>query len=335
MADMQLSTVVLAFVAIGAVTYVVSSGTGATAENIWRKVKLTGIGVFHMALSRDKKFKPELDSGRINIDANSSRKRIIFLRHGESEWNEVFNRGFGPSFVVRLISAFIREMMMLGTRDSVLFDSPLSTTGIAQTQELIRYLQKPADSFEKLEVAEVVSILRGGSVSSSVLTTSNLRRAIATGLIVLWDRLRRGEERFLVHSALQEMTFNVDGISLLEKGETPDNALAKELGGDVMFDAEFNTGTKSLSNTGMKRMSELAEWAMQRPEETVVCTGHSLYFRSFFRCFLPQSVSHEAKKKKIVNCGVVAFTLERGVYNGVSAYRIDPRSIVNVYGGYK
>lgn len=50
-----------------------------------------------------------------------------------------------------------------------------------------------------------------------------------------------------------------------------------------MFDAEFNTGTKSLSNTGMKRMSELAEWAMQRPEETVVCTGHSLYFRSFFR----------------------------------------------------
>lgn len=31
------------------------------------------------------------------------------------------------------------------------------------------------------------------------------------------------------------------------------------------------------------------------------------------QCFLPQSVSHEAKKKKIVNCGVVAFTLERYV----------------------
>lgn len=28
----------------------------------------------------------------------------------------------------------------------------------------------------------------------------------------------------------QEMTFNVDGISLLEHGETPDEALAKELG---------------------------------------------------------------------------------------------------------
>lgn len=29
---------------------------------------------------------------------------------------------------------------------------------------------------------------------------------------------------------VQEMTFNVDGISLLERGETPDEALAKELG---------------------------------------------------------------------------------------------------------
>lgn len=50
-----------------------------------------------------------------------------------------------------------------------------------------------------------------------------------------------------------------------------------------MFDAEFNAGTKALSNTGIKRMNALAEWAMQRPEDTVVCVGHSLYFRSFFR----------------------------------------------------
>ncbi len=50
-----------------------------------------------------------------------------------------------------------------------------------------------------------------------------------------------------------------------------------------MFDAEFNSGTKALRYTGMKRMMALAEWAMQRPEDTVICVGHSLYFRSFFR----------------------------------------------------
>lgn len=29
------------------------------------------------------------------------------------------------------------------------------------------------------------------------------------------------------------------------------------------------------------------------------------------QCFLPQKAVHDAKKKKIVNCGVVAFTLDR------------------------
>ncbi|CAM9885264.1 unnamed protein product [Ectocarpus sp. 13 AM-2016] len=131
------------------------------------------------------------------------------------------------------------------------------------------------------------------------------------------------------------MTFNIDGISLLEREEKPDEGLAKELGGNVVFDAEFNLGTKALGNTGMKRMKALAEWASQRPEDTVVCVGHSLYFRSFFRCFLPQSAVHDAKKKKIVNCGVVAFTLESGVYEGRQAFKIEPESIVSVYGGFK
>lgn len=54
-------------------------------------------------------------------------------------------------------------------------------------------------------------------------------------------------------------------------------------GGNVVFDAEFNGGTKPLRYTGMKRMKALAEWATQRPEDTVICVGHSLYFRSFFR----------------------------------------------------
>ena len=51
----------------------------------------------------------------------------------------------------------------------------------------------------------------------------------------------------------------------------------------MVFDAEFNSGTKALNYTGIKRMKALAEWAMNRPEDTVVCVGHSLYFRSFFR----------------------------------------------------
>ncbi|CAN0525274.1 unnamed protein product, partial [Ectocarpus sp. 12 AP-2014] len=198
MSEVRLSTVILVCAGFGVLAFVSGS-----AENIWRKVKLAGIGAVHMLLSKDKKFKPEVDSGKVHVDSTSRRKRIIFIRHGESEWNEVFNRGFGPSFLVRLVSAFVREVMMLSTRDSVFFDSPLSNTGIQQTQELIRFLQKTPDSFTGSGVADAVATLRGGSTQSSVVVTSNLRRAIATGLITLWERLRGGEERYLVHSALQ------------------------------------------------------------------------------------------------------------------------------------
>lgn len=47
---------------------------------------------------------------------------------------QVFNRGFGPSFFTRLLNAFAREVLMLATRDSVFFDSPLSNTGISQVK---------------------------------------------------------------------------------------------------------------------------------------------------------------------------------------------------------
>ena len=33
--------------------------------------------------------------------------------------------------------------------------------------------------------------------------------------------------------------------------------------------------------------------------------------RGIGQCFMPQKAVHDAKKKKIVNCGVVAFTLDR------------------------
>lgn len=53
---------------------------------------------------------------------------------------KVFNRGFGPSFLVRLVSAVVREVMMLSSRDSVFFDSPLSNTGIQQVRSFSCYM---------------------------------------------------------------------------------------------------------------------------------------------------------------------------------------------------
>ncbi len=55
MSEARLSTIILVCAAIGVGTYLTGS-----AENIWRKVKLVGVGAVHMLLSKDKKFKPEV-----------------------------------------------------------------------------------------------------------------------------------------------------------------------------------------------------------------------------------------------------------------------------------
>ena len=84
------------------------------------------------------------------------------------------------------------------------------------------------------------------------------------------------------------------------------------------------------------RLMHFAQWALERPEQTIVVGGHSLWFKNFFQLYLPKDVDHPAKKRKIVNCGAVAFDLQlrRGA-GGAPAYRIDPDSIRVVYGGFQ
>jgi len=65
-----------------------------------------------------------------------------------------------------------------------------------------------------------------------------------------------------------------------------------------------------------------------------------LFFRSFFRVYLPRGVEHIAKEKKLVNGGSVMVTLrEVTIMDGekkklTKEYMIDPTSIVVVYGGF-
>ena len=71
-------------------------------------------GLQHMLFSSDFKY--------INTSADASSliapsdkpmisKRIVFLRHAESEWNEIFNRGLNLSFPGRLWNAIVREVL--------------------------------------------------------------------------------------------------------------------------------------------------------------------------------------------------------------------------------
>ena len=72
----------------------------------------------------------------------------------------------------------------------------------------------------------------------------------------------------------------------------------------------------------------------------MIVGGHSLWFRSFFRAYLPRSVPHgslaeKAKLKKMVNAGVVAFDLVQGTLpNGMPGFVIDADSLDVIAGGF-
>ena len=53
--------------------------------------------------------------------------------------------------------------------------------------------------------------------------------------------------------------------------------------------------------------------------------------------YLPKSVEHESKTKKIVNCGAVGFTLQAGkpAADGSRRFKIEPDSIKVIYGGFE
>jgi len=108
---------------------------------------------------------------------------------------------------------------------------------------------------------------------------------------------------------------------------------------ESLLEVAGNAGQKKMFESGLKRLQRFSDWCFDSPETkggdvTVVVSGHSLFFRTFFQAYLSRTSDHEAKKKKIINGGAVAVTLERGVVDGSTVFRIDPASIEVIYGGF-
>lgn len=99
------------------------------------KVILYIDGLIMLVASRDSKFRqpPDYTARRLPVDAT---KRIVFIRHGESVWNEVFNRGFNIGLFSRLFKALVTELKFIATPYSVLFDTPLNKEGLQQVRSL-------------------------------------------------------------------------------------------------------------------------------------------------------------------------------------------------------
>jgi broad specificity phosphatase PhoE len=292
-------------------------------------------------------------------------KRIIFIRHGESVWNETFGGGM-KNVTGNILKAVMKELSCMLVDDSYLLDTPLNDTGLQQAEELCKFID---NSFAEKEKDSDLSILRGDAFTSSpfasasahnkcsetLLMSSNLRRALMTGAIALRRLRQLSNQKIIIHSSLQEVSRNVDCVASSGLGDIPNmsgkccsNAPQKMIqrssqfaqseqtyNAEDIFDPCFNFGHKSVLQKGLDRFHQFAEFAFGAPEKSIVVTGHSLYFKQFFDVFLPFHSTHIARHKKMVNCGVVAFTMHQAVHMGKNIHWIDPSSINVVFGGFE
>lgn len=222
------------------------------------------------------------------------------------------------------------------------YDSPMSRLGLAQIEELATFLKSKTEGPE----AEHVKILRADpDAPKSKLLSSPLRRAASTIASGFADRLsRRPEDKILIHGSLQEISRNPDTLAITP-AHTPIQAswiekTYKTIDFQEIFDSQTDmslyVGNKPLNTNGLKRMLEFCEFVFSPSvkETHVIVGGHSIWFRKFFNMFLPYSVHHVSKNKKIVNGGVVTFELMKAETRRGPKYMIDPKTIRVVYGGF-
>lgn len=348
-------------------------------ENVWRKLSLFAVGVLHLLFSRDKQWLRQLPVTQASGDdeheqdgeqqplvapmvesaslyeSNQKRtiKRIIFVRHAESEWNVVFNRGVHWHALVQFVRACVREWLMLPTQHSIFIDSPLSCRGVRQAQQLFEDVggemnQKVLCDMESggdgtARSAEKAAALRYLScpLPDSIVVTSNLRRAIDTARIGSKARLELPDEKIHVLSSLQEIGRNIDTLTISDayaiKPHVLSSALRIEKGRDDLFNLKESHGNKAIRGCGRTRLQAFATWVSSQEADVLVVYGHSLWFRAFCQEYFPAGVEHDAKRQKLANCGVVSFALEETrslatepLAQQVQQHRIIPESFLYV-----
>ncbi|KAE9044375.1 hypothetical protein PR003_g2774 [Phytophthora rubi] len=339
------------------------------ADHVAWKLQLFLLALLHLLFSSDKHWlssssSPSSSETRVPVAPSDAavvtkRRRVLFVRHAESEWNVVFNRGLSLRALASLVRAVAREWLLLPSGDSVFLDSPLSRRGRFQAQSLRDHVSETplcslpggdhtavAGSLElELELvqphrhsppqSEESALLRYlcCPLAGSVVVASNLRRTIDTARIASASRLETPGERIHVLSCLQEIGRNLDTLALSEPHTVqPHEVLAQAPRGGKRHDELFNVaeshGNKAVLGSGRERLLAFAHWVFKQQKDVVVVYGHSLWFRAFCREFFPSDVQHEAKEAKMSNCGVVTFMLEERNRGGGEAaqYTIQPES---------
>lgn len=187
--------------------------------------------------------------------------------------------------------------------------------------------------------------------SDSIVCCSNLRRAISTAVIGLWQRFGVNNESIHILPALQELGMNVDTHTPVLSTDLPEPSdfelKSNKLNVNKLIDFYQNRLTVEKSFVAKRHLRESAQdqnqrvylfanWAF-RPEaekNVIIAVGHSHWFRKFFREFVKGN--HVSKTQKVQNCGAIAFRMTCEVReDGTRSYEIKPGAITTIYKGFQ
>ncbi|EKX35930.1 hypothetical protein GUITHDRAFT_117957 [Guillardia theta CCMP2712] len=165
---------------------------------------------------------------------------------------------------------------------------------------------------------------------------------VETTSIIFHDLLKTSESKIFLVSELQEISRNMDAMSLCLPHEAPPivriSARGKELPASKL-DATHNRGNKGIWQDPHQRIASFADLCFSSslspsPPDAIVVGGHSAWFKTFFSKYLGSSTQHACTRQKLCNAGVVAFKLQRGEIGGRVLYRVRPESIQVVHGHF-
>jgi len=237
----------------------------------------------------------------------------------------------------------LRKGLLEFAKDASVFSSQLAMNSVQSKDLSTSYNDFPVDIPEILEMMYTPT-------DNSVMVASNLRRAISTAVIAFWKRFtsRGSQEKLYILSCLQEFGPAADTQTELKENETP-QASQHEIKCGLLdserlnefyrgrLDGTYNYGNKTNnSRDDPAPCRAFCEWCFSQPKDVIIATGHSMWFRIFCRYLNPADPSCTAAKHKLKNCGVVGFRIAQITEgSGKISYRIAPRSITIVYGGFE
>ena len=214
-------------------------------------------------------------------DSNSI--EIYFIRHAESEWNNAkSNLGAGSWRNAPFVAKYK--------------DAELSGRGVDQATALAEAIEDIPNAVSSNtnplinagEMRAGLEFLGGVDISlraTTYIATSNLRRALVTGLIALRSRsrVRRAPRVEAMHilSSLQEVSIGADARSLAsEPGQVPSVSVERLRGFSI--DARLNHGSPLFYRTGARLQSFCTQLhGVARKYRRMIITGHSNWLREF------------------------------------------------------